>query len=84
MKTRFRNITITLDEQLARWVRVEAARSDTSVSRLLAAILKERMIQDDQYESSMRRALGRKPFGKSNGRYMTREEAHDRSGLRRH
>ncbi len=82
MKTRLRNITITLEEDLARWARVEAARSDTSVSRYLANILKERMQQNDEYNAVKRRALARKPFLKSSGRYLTREEAHDRNRLR--
>ena len=82
MKARLRNITITLDEDLARWARVEAARSDTSVSRYLANILKERMQQNDEYNTAKRRALTRKPFLKSSGRYLTREEAHDRNRLR--
>jgi hypothetical protein len=82
MKNRLRNITITLEEELARWARVEAARSDTSVSRYLADILKERMKQSDNYAAAKRRALARKPFLKSNGRYSTREEAHDRDRLR--
>jgi hypothetical protein len=30
----------------------------------------------------MRRALARKPFLKTDGRYLSREEAHERSGLR--
>jgi hypothetical protein len=82
MKTRLRNITITLEESVARWARIEAARRDTSVSRLLAAILKERMLEADAYQAAMRRALARKTFLKTNGRYMSREEAHDRPGLR--
>jgi hypothetical protein len=82
MRAKLRNVTVTLDEQVARWARVEAARQDTSVSRLLGAILKERMLQDEAYEKSMRRALARKPFLKSNGRYLSRDEAHDRARLR--
>ena len=31
---------------------------------------------------AMRRALGRKPFLRSTGRYLTREGAHDRGRLR--
>lgn len=38
-----RNVTVTLEEDVARWARIEAARQDTSVSRLLGSILKERM-----------------------------------------
>jgi hypothetical protein len=82
MKTRLRNITITLEEDLARWARIEAARCDTSVSRFLAEILKERMMQKDTYEAAKRRALARKPFLKTDGQYLTREQAHDRERLR--
>jgi len=40
---RLRNVTVTLEEDVAQWARVEAARRDTSVSRLLGALLKERI-----------------------------------------
>jgi hypothetical protein len=79
---RLRNVTVTLEEDVAQWARIEAARRDTSVSRLLGALLKEHMSAQGDYEEAMRRALGRKPFLRSDGRYLTREEAHDRAGLR--
>ncbi len=82
MRTRLRNVTITLEEDVARWARIEAARNDTSVSRLLAKILKERMKESDEYDAAKRRALARKPFLKSDGRYLSREEVHDRARLR--
>jgi len=82
MKTRLRNITITLEESVARRARIEAATQETSVSRLLANILKERMKENDEYETAKRRALARKPFLKSDGRYLSREEVHDRARLR--
>jgi len=82
MKPQLRNITITLEESIARWARIEAARRDTSISRLLAGILKERMLEEDAYQGALRRALARKPFLKTNGRYLSREEVHDRPGLR--
>ena len=50
MRTRLRNITITLEESIARWARIEAARRDNSVSRLLAGILKARMLEEDAYQ----------------------------------
>ena len=81
-KIQLRNVTVTLEEDVAQWARIEAARRDTSVSRLLGELLKERMTAQDGYERAMRRALGRKPFLQSSGRYLTREEAHDRSRLR--
>lgn len=82
MKARLRNITITLEESLARWARIEAARSDTSVSRFLAEILKERMMQNSDYQAAKRRALARKPFLRTDGRYLSREQVHDRERLR--
>lgn len=82
MKTKLRNVTVTLEEEVAQWARIEAARKDMSVSRLLGTILRERMLDEDGYEKAMRRALSRKPFLKTDGRYLTREEAHDRARLR--
>ena len=81
-KPALRNITITMEEDVARWARIEAARQDTSVSRLLAGILKERMKEKDSYEAAMRRALAEKPFPTSDGKYLTREEVHDRTRFR--
>jgi Spy/CpxP family protein refolding chaperone len=82
MKTKLRNVTVTLEEKVAQWARIEAARQDTSVSRLLADILKERMREKDSYDRAMREALARKPFLKTDGRYLSREEVHDRTRLR--
>ena len=82
MKASLRNVTVTLEESVARWARMEAARQDTSVSQLLADILKERMRETDDYDRAMRQALARKPFLKTDGRYLSREEVHDRSRFR--
>lgn len=82
MKTRLRNITITLQEDLARWARVEAAQNDKSVSRFLAEILQERMKQKRSYDAAKRRSLARKPFLNTDSRYLSREEAHYRERLR--
>jgi hypothetical protein len=72
---------VTLEEDVAQWARIEAARRDTSVSRLLEELLKERMSAQEGYERAMRRALGCQPFLRGKGRYLTREEAHDRARL---
>ncbi len=82
MIRRLRNITVTVEEDVARWARLEAARQEKSVSRLLAGILKDRMEATSRYERAMRRALARKPFLMTDGRYLSREEAHDRPNLR--
>jgi hypothetical protein len=73
---------VTLEEDVALWARIEAARQDTSVSQLLGRLLRNQMLADQLYEKAMERALKRKPFLRSKKRYLTREEAHDRSGLR--
>ena len=82
MKTELRNITITLEDNLARRARVEAARQDTSLSQFLANILKERFREEDDYDYAMREALARKPFLKTDGKYLSREEVHERSRFR--
>ena len=79
---RLKNITVTLEERAAKWARLEAGRQETSVSRLLGKILEERMAQEDDYEKAMRRALSRDLSLKSDGKYLTREEVHDRSRFR--
>lgn len=59
---RLRNVTVTLEEEVARWARIEAARRDTSMSRLLGEILKERMTgQDGSAAEAAERLAG---FGK--------------------
>jgi hypothetical protein len=40
-------VTITLEDDVAEWARIEAARRDTSVSRLLGSLLKEHMSMQD-------------------------------------
>lgn len=75
-------MTITLEENVARWARIEAARQDTSVSQLLAELLERRMREQDSYEQSMRSFLARKPFPKTDGKYPTREEIYNRARVR--
>src|SRR5260370_5541391 len=58
---RLRNVTVTLEEDVAQWARIEAARRDTSRSRLLGERLKERLSAQEGYERAVRRALARKP-----------------------
>lgn len=79
---KLRNVTVTLEEDVAHWARIEAAQKETSVSRYLGELLRERMLEQGTYESATRRALARKPFLKSDGRYLSREEVHDRARLR--
>jgi hypothetical protein len=77
-----RNVTVTLEEDVALWARLEAARRDTSVSRLLGDLLKERMVRANRYDQALSSALARRPFLASDGRYLTREKVHGRARLR--
>ena len=79
-----KNVTITLDEQTAAWIRVYAARHNTSVSRIVGELLHERMREGKEYEQAMRRFLAKPPlaFRWKGGRRPTRDELHDRDALR--
>ena len=80
---KLKNVTITVDEAVARWMRLEAARENTSVSRFVGDLLEQRMRHDPEYDAAMERYLSVKPRDISRGRrYPQREELHDRSRLR--
>ncbi len=76
-----RNVTITLEEEVARWAKVWAAEHDTSVSRFLGELLKARMLRDQEYQAAMTQYLSRQPAElrkARNGRYPKRETLHER------
>jgi hypothetical protein len=77
-----RHVTVTLEEDVALWARLEAARRDTSVSRLLGDLLKRQMSLEKRYERAMQSALRRPPFLKTDGRYLSRDQLDDRTRLR--
>ena len=79
-----KNVTITLDEKVARWARIRAAERETSVSRLVGEVLQERMLEEESYETAMQQYLSQAPHSlkKPETRYPRREELHDRKGLR--
>jgi len=78
-KTATRNVTVVLEDEVARWARVSAAEQDTSVSRFLGELLKERMLADRNYAAAMREALREKPLSsKWTGWFPTRDEIHER------
>jgi len=79
-----KNVTITLDEKTATWVRVYAARHDTSVSRLIGEMLQQRMRESREYDEAMRRFLAKAPvrLKRAGARYPSRDELHERARLR--
>jgi hypothetical protein len=76
-----KNITVTLDEKTASWVRVHAAKLDMSVSRYLGELLRKTMTDSREYDEAMQRWLSRKPVPlreDSTRPYPTRDEIYDR------
>jgi hypothetical protein len=78
-----KNVTVTMEENALEWVRVIAARNNTSVSRYLGQLVEQARAHDGAYERSMRVALKFRPLPfPENTRYLSRDEANDRAGLR--
>jgi hypothetical protein len=78
-----RNVTVTLDEETARWARLEAARRDMSVSSLIRHLLVEHMGGQAAFDGARARYLARGPADLSEGRsYPSRNDRHERADLR--
>jgi hypothetical protein len=79
-----KNVTITLDEKTATWARRHAAAHDMSLSRYVGELLEKTMGESREYERAMRQYLARQPakLKKRSAPYPTRDELHDRNGLR--
>ncbi len=70
-----KNVTVTMEDSVADWARMEAARRNTSVSKLVGEMLAEKMRHDDAYERAMNEWLRRDLNFKSDGSpYPQREE----------
>ena len=79
-----KNVTVSLPEDVALRLRVRAAENGRSVSSWLANLIGEMRRREDEYEVAMERFLARKPrkLDWSNHQKPTRDELHDRAGLR--
>ena len=79
-----KNVTITIDEDTAVWARVYAAEHNTSVSRIVGEMLRERMLASRRYDEAMGRFLAKPAVRLNRGGkpYPDRDERHDRAGLR--
>ena len=76
-----KNVTVTMEDGVADWARIEAARRNTSVSRLVGEMLAEKMRHDDAYERAMNEWLSRDTWKSDGLPYLKRDELHDR-GIR--
>ncbi len=79
-----KNITITLELEVARWVRLQAAEREMSVSRYIGDALKAQMQESATYERAMQQylALPPKPLGQWDEPLPAREALYDRPILR--
>jgi hypothetical protein len=68
-----KNVTITMEDAVADWARIEAAKRNTSVSRLVGEMLAEKMRRDDKYAAAMREALKFEPI-QFDRPFLTRDE----------
>lgn len=73
-------MTVSLDEETARWARIEAARQDTSLSRFVGMVLRERMAGFGDYEQARGSFLSRTPtpLRDADQAIPTRDEVHRR------
>lgn len=72
-----KNVTVTMEDGVADWARMEAARRNTSVSRLVGELLAEKMRHDDSYERAMQDWLQRDLSYRSNGKpYPKRDDVY--------
>jgi hypothetical protein len=70
-----KNVTVTMEDSVAEWARLEAARRNTSVSRLVGELLAEKMRHDGDYERAFRDWQQKQRTWKSDGSpYPKREE----------
>lgn len=79
-----RNLTLSIDDDLARWARMRAAALDISVSRMLSDLLRDMMQRETHYQAAMQRQLDRVPtiIAEPGTRYPGRTELHERTDLR--
>ena len=75
-----KNVTVTLEEEVARWARIRAAELDTSVSRLLGDLLLDMMLREKAYEAAMEQYLACEPLliSERGTAYPSRDSLHER------
>ena len=75
-----KNVTITVDDAALEWVRIEAAKRNTSVSKLVGEMLVEKMQRTDAYARAAHDWRTKDRLWASDGRaYPQRADLYDRS-----
>lgn len=75
-----KNVTIRLDEEVARWARIRAAEEEPSLSRLVGELHREKMLDELNYQTSMQNYLAQSPrvLKKKGDTYPDRQVLHER------
>lgn len=75
-----RNVTISLDEETAKWARVEAARADVSLSRWIGQLLEQHAQQQATADLARQSFTARAatPLKKPGDSYPSRDDLHAR------
>ncbi len=74
-----KNVTVTVEEPVLEWARMEAAKRNTSVSRLVGEMLAEKMRRTDAYQRAMHDWQTKDRLWVSDGQaYPKRTELYDR------
>ncbi len=74
-----KNVTITVEESALEWARIEAAKRNTSVSRLVGEMLADKMRHDDAYARAYTQwRTDTRTWCSDGSPYPTREETYDR------
>ena len=82
MKQAMKNITITLRDDIADWLRVEAAKADLSMSAFVAGMLEARMGRGQDQLAALEVFLGGAGFAGIAADLEQRDVLYDRPGLR--
>jgi len=74
------NVTLSIEKEIIKKSKVVAARQDTSISKMLADLLKGMVENDDRYEAAKRSALQQLKKGIPLGGKITwqREDLYER------
>ena len=75
-----KNVTITVEDAALEWVRIEAAKRNTSVSRLVGEMLAEKMHRTDAYQRALHDWQTKdRPWSSDGQPYLQRESLYARN-----
>lgn len=80
-----RNVTISLNDETARWARIKAAEADQSLSRFISGLLEKERCHGDDYIAAMNEFFAIQPWrlrDDPSERYPSRDELYDRPRIR--